>query len=119
MTIACYATHSATYLASMKIVLVFIMWNTNNVSAKVTQFMQDLRTLLDRNKGQAAAGGSLRKFAAGNAAAPNFQTLYALMQCTPDLSEQDCSDCLDWAMGIFRNVVMASKAGELSDPAVI
>uniref|UniRef100_A0A2N9GGI6 Uncharacterized protein n=1 Tax=Fagus sylvatica TaxID=28930 RepID=A0A2N9GGI6_FAGSY len=70
----------------------FYMWNTNNVSANVNQFKQDLRTLLDRKRGQAAAGGSLRKFAVGNATAPNFQTLYALMQCTPDLSELDCNN---------------------------
>uniref|UniRef100_A0A2N9I0T6 Protein kinase domain-containing protein n=1 Tax=Fagus sylvatica TaxID=28930 RepID=A0A2N9I0T6_FAGSY len=99
MTIACYATHSATYLASREDSPTFYMWNTNNVSANVNQFKQDLRTLLDRKRGQAAAGGSLRKFAVGNATAPNFQTLYALMQCTPDLSELDCSNCLDGAMG--------------------
>nr|POE57900.1 cysteine-rich receptor-like protein kinase 29 [Quercus suber] len=37
----------------------FYMWNTNNVSANLDQFNQDLRTLLDSKRVQAAAGGSL------------------------------------------------------------
>jgi hypothetical protein len=73
----------------------FYMSNLNNVSANyVDQFNDDLSTLLESLRREAVAGGSLRKFAAGNATAPNFQTLYALVQCTPDLSEKDCSDCL-------------------------
>ena len=68
----------------------FYMWNYNNVSSNLDKFNQDLRTLLDGLRVQAVAGGSLRKFAEANATAPNFQTLYALVQCTPDLSQQDC-----------------------------
>ena len=79
--------------------VVNLLNDTNYVSANMNQFQKDLRTLLDRIRDQAAAGGSLRKFAAGNATGPNFHTLYALMQCTPDLSELDCSNCLDWAKG--------------------
>jgi hypothetical protein len=95
----------------------FYMWNINNVSANVNQFKQDLRTLLDRKRGQAAAGGSLRKFAVGNATAPNFQTLYALMQCTPDLSELDCSNCLDGAMGNIPQCCDGKQGGRVIGPS--
>ncbi|XP_010112670.2 putative receptor-like protein kinase At4g00960, partial [Morus notabilis] len=71
------------------------LWNRQNVSSNVDEFFQDLRTLLDGLKNQATSGSSLRKFATGNASAPDFQTLYALVQCTPDLSHQDCNNCLD------------------------
>ncbi|EXB38211.1 Cysteine-rich receptor-like protein kinase 29 [Morus notabilis] len=71
------------------------LWNTQNVSSNVDEFFSDLRTLLDGLKNRAASGSSLRKFATGNASAPDFQTLYALVQCTPDLSKQDCNNCLD------------------------
>ena len=43
----------------------FYMWNTNNVSANVDEFNQDLRTLFDSLRSRASTGGSLRKFAAG------------------------------------------------------
>ncbi|GMN19811.1 hypothetical protein TIFTF001_049951, partial [Ficus carica] len=77
----------------------FLMWNLQNVTSNVDNFTTDLRSLLDGLKNQAAAGGSLRKFATGNALAPDFQTLYALVQCTPDLSQRDCNNCLDDEFG--------------------
>jgi len=43
----------------------------------------------------AASGDSRRKYSTGSAAASNFQTVYGLVQCTPDLSETDCNRCLD------------------------
>ncbi|KAL4593750.1 hypothetical protein ACB092_M014800 [Castanea dentata] len=95
----------------------FFMWNANNVSANYDQFSQDLRTLLDSQRGQAAKGGSLRKFAAGNATAPNFQTLYSLVQCTPDLSAQDCSDCLAGAMGDIPNCCDRKQGGRVIRPS--
>jgi hypothetical protein len=79
----------------------FYMWNTNNVSANYDQFKYDLRKLLESLRSEAVAGGSLRKFAAGNATAPNNQTLYALVQCTPDLSELECNNCL---LGTFQGI---------------
>ncbi|KAK7817167.1 cysteine-rich receptor-like protein kinase 25 [Quercus suber] len=116
-TIACYATQSVTYLASWEGSPAFFMWNVNNVSANYDQFSQDLRTLLDSKRVQAAAGGSLRKFAAGNATAPNNQTLYSLVQCTPDLSDQDCSDCLAGAMGDIPNCCDGKQGGRVIRPS--
>ncbi|KAM4113989.1 hypothetical protein ACJW30_04G036600 [Castanea mollissima] len=93
------------------------MWNNNNVSANVDQFNQDLRTLLDSQRVQAAKGGSLRKFAAGNATAPNNQTLYSLVQCSPDLSEQDCSGCLAGAMGDIPKCCDGKQGGRVIRPS--
>ncbi|KAB1201236.1 Cysteine-rich receptor-like protein kinase 29 [Morella rubra] len=77
----------------------FYLWNPNNVSANyVDQFNTDLRALMESLISQAAGGGSLRKFAANNATAPEFKTLFALVQCTPDLSEAECNDCLRGAL---------------------
>ncbi|KAM4114001.1 hypothetical protein ACJW30_04G037600 [Castanea mollissima] len=93
------------------------LWNPNNVSANYDQFSQDLRILLDSKRVQAAAGGSLRKFAAGNATAPNNQTLYSVVQCTPDLSVQDCSDCLAGAMGEIPNCCDGKQGGRVIKPS--
>ena len=87
--------------------------NENYVSANYDQFSRDLWTLLDSQIGQAAAGGSLRKFAAGNATAPNFQTLYSLVQCTPDLSVQVCSDCLNGAMKLIPECCDGKQGGRV------
>ncbi|PQQ10298.1 cysteine-rich receptor-like protein kinase 10 [Prunus yedoensis var. nudiflora] len=77
-----------------------LWWNIQNLSSSdVDGFFHEMRKLLKDLNGQAAANGSLRKFAVGNTTAPNFQPIYGLAQCTPDLAEQACSDCLDAAMG--------------------
>ncbi|CAL9001621.1 unnamed protein product [Prunus brigantina] len=77
-----------------------LWWDINNLSSSdVPGFVQEMRKLLKDLSGQAAANGSLRKFAVGTRTAPNLQTIYGLAQCTPDLAEQTCSECLDSAMG--------------------
>ncbi|KAM4106086.1 hypothetical protein ACB094_04G040800 [Castanea mollissima] len=95
----------------------FYTWDNYTVSANVDQFNLDLRTLLDSQRVQAAAGGSLRKFAAGKAAAPNNQTPYSLVQCTPDLSDQDCRDCLFGAMGDIPNCCDGKQGGRVIRPS--
>ncbi|KAL8472009.1 hypothetical protein ACS0TY_029298 [Phlomoides rotata] len=72
-------------------------WITTKYPTTVSnpaQFNQDLRSLLADLRGQAALGGSAVKIAAGNRRAPNFQTIFALLQCMPDLSSDDCISCL-------------------------
>ncbi|KAJ7967622.1 Cysteine rich receptor like kinase [Quillaja saponaria] len=58
---------------------------------------------------RAASGSSLRKYAAGNATGPNFQTIFALVQCTPDLSELECTDCL---VGAFSDIAGSNVEGK-------
>ncbi|XP_010054430.2 cysteine-rich repeat secretory protein 38-like [Eucalyptus grandis] len=77
----------------------YYMWNLNNVTNNVDQFNQVLRNLMDDLRDRAVSGNSTRKFAVGNATAPNFQTLFGLVQCTPDLSQQQCDDCLVGTIG--------------------
>ncbi|XP_031260608.1 cysteine-rich repeat secretory protein 38-like isoform X2 [Pistacia vera] len=69
-----------------------------------------LRTLLDRLIKKAASGGCHRKFARGNRTTPSCQTIYALVQCTPDLSEQQCIDCLNNATALIPTAC-AGKQG--------
>ncbi|KAF3451643.1 hypothetical protein FNV43_RR07738 [Rhamnella rubrinervis] len=73
----------------------FAIWDTRNVSSDIDGFNDGLEALLEDLRSRAVEGGSLRKFAAGNADAPNnFETIYGIAQCSPDLSDVDCSDCL-------------------------
>lgn len=61
------------------------------------QFNQEVVNLLDSLKDRAASGSSLLKFATGNANVSDSEYVYAYMQCTPDLSESECKDCLSTA----------------------
>ncbi|GLT27494.1 hypothetical protein SLA2020_024870 [Shorea laevis] len=61
----------------------------------VNAFNQALSSLLNNLSNRAAAGGPLRKYAADNTTGPDvFARIYALVQCFPDLYQEDCSDCL-------------------------
>uniref|UniRef100_A0A2N9IJZ9 Uncharacterized protein n=1 Tax=Fagus sylvatica TaxID=28930 RepID=A0A2N9IJZ9_FAGSY len=71
---------------------------TSVPSIYLNGFNDGLRTLFKRLQSTAAAGDSFRKFATGNETPPDFKTIYALVQCTPDLSKQDCIDCVDSAI---------------------
>ncbi|KAL4367336.1 hypothetical protein GQ457_05G030130 [Hibiscus cannabinus] len=61
------------------------------------RFNQVLDKLLTNLSSLAAAGGPLRKYAADNSTVGVFQIVYAMVQCSPDLSEQECGDCLSVA----------------------
>ncbi|XP_030451933.1 cysteine-rich receptor-like protein kinase 44 isoform X1 [Syzygium oleosum] len=82
--------------------------NVNNVTSPDT-YNAALRTLLDSLRSEAAGGGSLRKYATGNTSS-GFDTIYAMTQCTPDLTEQQCSDCLVTVIGRLTNCC-AGKMG--------
>ncbi|PON88173.1 Cysteine rich receptor like kinase [Trema orientale] len=92
---------------------VYIIVNLNVSSDIVDEYFQDLRSLLDGLKSRAAAGGSLRKFATGNVTAPGFKTIYGLVQCTPDLSQIDCNNCLGGVFGDIPGIFAGKKAGQL------
>ncbi|KAH7833509.1 hypothetical protein Vadar_007032 [Vaccinium darrowii] len=82
------------------------VWNVKHNVTSIEQFTDALRNLLSNLRVQAAGGGTQRKFALGNAPGPDNYTIYALTQCTPDLSKQDCSDCLQ---GAIDNIPLCCK----------
>ncbi|KAH0718080.1 hypothetical protein KY285_014111 [Solanum tuberosum] len=71
----------------------FYLKETQNAS-KPDEFNKELGKLLVRLRVVAAHGDPRRKYASGNATGPDFQTIFALVQCTPDLPPQNCFDCL-------------------------
>jgi hypothetical protein len=109
---------SRNILSTMEATPEFPLWNNDSVSEEAkAQFNDQLLSLLQSLRDRAAAGGSLRKFAVGHAAAPNNQTIYALVQCTPDLSEQDCNNCLSGAFGNFWKSYAGRIGGRILRPS--
>ncbi|GJT92663.1 RNA-directed DNA polymerase, eukaryota, reverse transcriptase zinc-binding domain protein [Tanacetum coccineum] len=85
-------------------------------TTNVGKFNDDLRSLLDKLKADAASEGALRKFASGNAPGPDFITIYAIMQCRPDQSDQDCISCLDYIMKDIQRKMNGFLRGSVVDP---
>ncbi|KAL6282134.1 hypothetical protein ACE6H2_013063 [Prunus campanulata] len=66
-----------------------------NKISNAEKYKQVRDPLFENLREKAAAGNSVLKFAAGNASVPcTNQTVYATVQCSPDLDKQKCSDCL-------------------------
>ncbi|XP_054821752.1 cysteine-rich repeat secretory protein 38-like [Prosopis cineraria] len=72
----------------------FIYAICNNENATDIKYSEALDSLMRGLRSEAAAGNTRLKFAA-NTTTTLFQTIYGLAQCMPDLSEQDCDDCLE------------------------
>ena len=85
------------------------MWNANDVSDK-DGYIKVLQTLFDSMKSEAASGASL-KFAGRTSLARDLSTLYVLAQCTPELSNVDCSDCLTEIYRSFPQAVGKEGGG--------
>nr|GEW40972.1 putative receptor-like protein kinase At4g00960 [Tanacetum cinerariifolium] len=65
---------------------------------------------------QASNGGPLKKFACGNTAGPDSTTIYALVQCTPDLSKQECYGCLE---DLFNQIPKYELNGKVGGRTVV
>ncbi|CAE6181252.1 unnamed protein product [Arabidopsis arenosa] len=69
------------------------MWNPQNVTSnQLDQFRDLVGTTM--NQAAAEAASNSRKFDARKANFTALQKLYGLVQCTPDLTRQDCLSCL-------------------------
>ncbi|CAH1424565.1 unnamed protein product [Lactuca virosa] len=96
---------NATILRNTAIRFYVYLANPNNAS-NINQFNNALSPLMENLTVRAASGGPALKFASGNTSGPDFTRIYALVQCTPDLSELQCSNCLSDAIsriGVWFN----------------
>ncbi|KAF3601635.1 hypothetical protein F2Q69_00033828, partial [Brassica cretica] len=69
----------------------FSMENTQSITSNLVKFTE--LVLSTMNQAATVASNSSRKFDTVNDFT-DFQTLHGLVQCTPDLTSQDCLDCL-------------------------
>ncbi|XP_031254692.1 cysteine-rich receptor-like protein kinase 18 [Pistacia vera] len=67
-----------------------------NITTNMTQFDQTWKSLMNRLLKTSSTGSnnSRKKFATGEASLTDSVKIYALMQCTPDISESDFDSCL-------------------------
>ncbi|GLT29504.1 hypothetical protein SLA2020_043670 [Shorea laevis] len=92
------------------------MANPDNAS-NTNQFYQVVTTLLDDLKSRAASGGTRRKFAIGKGNVSHSETVYALVQCTPDLSKAECSNCLSNVTALIPQCSQGRKGGRILTPS--
>ncbi|KAI6686901.1 hypothetical protein NL676_032814 [Syzygium grande] len=90
-----------------------ISYSSGNVTDK-TRFRDLVGQTLNDAATRASAGGSAKKVAVAEAKFTSSQMLYALAQCTPDLTASDCVTCLQ--MGI-ANLPEGMQGGRFLAPS--
>ncbi|GKA68302.1 cysteine-rich receptor-like protein kinase 26 [Tanacetum coccineum] len=108
-------SNSTDILRNNQLDFLVTIFGSSNASDPV-RFNSSLTTLINRLIGDASSGGDLRKFATGNITSPDVTTIFALVQCTPDLSKQQCGDCLNIAVHLYMRYHFGCVGGELYLP---
>ncbi|KAM1762663.1 hypothetical protein ACFX12_005282 [Malus domestica] len=88
-----------------------------NSAKNSQQFEAVLNPLLGILIGKAASGDSLKKFAAGHANIPDAETIHAFAQCTPDINQQNCSNCLKDSFSIIPGCCGGKSGGRVLKPS--
>ncbi|XP_074307568.1 putative cysteine-rich receptor-like protein kinase 9 isoform X2 [Silene latifolia] len=87
-------------------------WDMYNVTGNVTRFTQILRNTMNLLSVRAANCRSGKKFATSIVKLTEDESLYALAQCTPDLTVKDCRKCLVTAIETLHKMGR-SKSGKI------
>ncbi|MFQ6644222.1 hypothetical protein Gotur_017915, partial [Gossypium turneri] len=90
-------------------------YNTADITSNLTQFDTIWESLMDIVVSKASSGSST-KYATGEADITVFQTIYALMQCTPDLSHKDCDSCLRQSVSNYESCCRGKQGGYVQKP---
>ncbi|KAF2319517.1 hypothetical protein GH714_016673 [Hevea brasiliensis] len=94
-------------------------YNVNNITSNMEEFDQTWGGLMSRIVTKASMGSSKVKFATEEADLTPFQKIYALMLCTPDMSQSNCSYCLREAVGFYQSCCHGKQGGYVQKPNCI
>nr|KJB67995.1 hypothetical protein B456_010G221000 [Gossypium raimondii] len=90
-------------------------YNMADITSNLTQFDTIWESLMDRVVSKASSGSST-KYATGEADVTEFRTIFALMQCTPDLSHKDCDSCLRQSVSNYESCCRGKQGGYVQKP---
>ncbi|KHN01559.1 Cysteine-rich receptor-like protein kinase 26 [Glycine soja] len=94
-----------------------ILYLMKKVTGSVDQFNAVVESLMTNLTRKAASGDSRRKYATGTTFAPNFQNINGQTQCTPDLSSEECTNCLMESMASITQCCSGHAGGIVLKPS--
>ena len=93
------------------------LWNEKNITNQ-DQFNKLVNTTMTSLAGQASdVPIGAKKFGTNKVNISAFQTLYSLVQCTPDLSSTDCNLCLQTAINRLPICCGGKQGGRVLFPS--
>ncbi|KAK8575346.1 hypothetical protein V6N12_063021 [Hibiscus sabdariffa] len=109
-----YADHS--FFGTLELEPTSAVYNTGNITSNLTEFDAVWQSLINNVVRNASNGSSSLKYATGEADFGVFQKIYSLMQCTPDLSQQDCDYCLRQSAAYYNSCCHGKQGGVVQKP---
>ncbi|KAK8675334.1 hypothetical protein V6N13_033403 [Hibiscus sabdariffa] len=109
-----YANHS--FFGTLVLDPVEAGYNIGNITSNLTQFDTIWESLVDSVVKNASNGSPTLKYATGEADVTVFQRIYSQMQCTPDLSQQDCDYCLRQSAAYYNSCCHGKQGGYVRRP---
>ncbi|MBA0880823.1 hypothetical protein Goshw_003673 [Gossypium schwendimanii] len=91
-------------------------YNTGDIKSNLTEFDTVWESLMDTVVRNASNGSSTLKYATGETDFTVFQKIYALMQCTPNLSHEDCDSCLRQSVSNYESCCHGKQGGYVTRP---
>lgn len=90
--------------------------NSGNVSQPI-RFDQEMRSMFVSLAKEATSDPLNCNFAKSDVNISGFKKLYGMVQCTPDLSPLDCSNCLDAAVDYIPSCPLGEVGGSVLTPS--
>ncbi|GKV41743.1 hypothetical protein SLEP1_g49239 [Rubroshorea leprosula] len=95
----------------------FFRWGEGGLAKDVNAFSDAQTILLESLRSKAEKGGSFKKFATGKRMVTPSDAIYALVQCTPDLSQLQCGSCLSQAFERIPKCCEGRRGGKIFGPS--
>ncbi|XLT73914.1 hypothetical protein HN873_030340, partial [Arachis hypogaea] len=92
------------------------LWNPQNAT-DLPVFNQNLKSLMSNLIDKAIAGDSRQKYAAASVNSTDFQNIYGVAQCTPDLSSLECDQCLEGHVSDIPACCDGKRGGRVLTPS--
>ena len=83
------------------------------------RFTQVASSLIASLIPKASTGNSRVKFSTGNTSLPDLPTIYGFAQCTPDLSQRQCNECLTEALPMIQDCCVGNLWGRVVTPSCL
>ncbi|KAJ6885597.1 hypothetical protein NC651_026279 [Populus alba x Populus x berolinensis] len=94
-----------------------VMWNTQNITVDVEFNKRVVDAISDAAKEAASDPSGEKKFAANSVSYTWQESLYVLVQCTPDLSKYDCIRCINLTLYYLPIYINNKKGGRVIFPS--
>uniref|UniRef100_A0A2K1R5W4 non-specific serine/threonine protein kinase n=1 Tax=Populus trichocarpa TaxID=3694 RepID=A0A2K1R5W4_POPTR len=114
----CFLRYSnSNIFSSLSQSLGYLKWNTQNITDNVKFNMRVVDSISDAAKEAASAPSGERKFAAKTVTYTWEESLYVLVQCTPDLSKYDCIRCINLTLSYLPIYINNKQGGRVLFPS--